>query len=220
MLPDRSRSTPGEPEALYAEVKERFPGLHFKKADGKLFLVGEFPIVHEGKVIDRYWIEITLPPNGTKKVIPQVCEIGGRIHRDSDHHINSKDGACCLFIPDEFWYQHSEGMNLVDFLNGPVRSFFIYQALLERGEKWRWGERSHGEKGIQEFYGSLIGTDDLARIISYLKAIDGKKLRRHATCPCGSGKRLDKCHIDVLKNLRDRIPLKVIRDSLRKLTKK
>lgn len=200
-------------EALRARVEVEFPYLHFGTDDGRTILTGELPIVTEGRILDRFEIKVILPPGGPRAGIPVVREIGGRLPHGPDRHIE-QNGDACLFVKDEFWYRNPDGMDLIDFLHGPVYAFFVGQSLVELGHEWPYDERSHGANGIVEFYAEIIDTNDTARIRKFVEAIAAKKMRNHSKCPCGSGRRIRDCHRTLLEKLRDRIPRKSAKDTL------
>lgn len=195
-----------------------FPELSLVERGDTMVVAGTFPLVDDLKVIDRFMIEVELPrmyPRG----LPLVREVGGRIPRDAGRHVEG-DGKACVFLPDEYCYRHPDGMDLIDFLKGPVLGFLVGQSLAEHGQPWPQGERGHGSDGIIAFYGELLGSDDLKTIRRYLEALAAKQVRGHWDCPCGSGQRLRQCHHAQLLRLRDRIPRSVARESLEKFRSK
>jgi hypothetical protein len=202
---------------VYAELKElinwEFPELHFIERGDLLVLAGNFVIEEGGHILDRFKVEIFIPPGGPRSAIPVVREVGGRIAWTADRHVYT-NGNACLFVPDAFWYEHPRGMDLVAFLRGPVRGYFVGQSLVERGEPWPSGEWPHGPEGIAAFYMSVLGINDHARIRSTLEVIEAKKIRAQHPCPCGSDRAIRHCHLGVFKRLRDRIPRAQIRQSL------
>ena len=119
------------------EVEKLFPELRFIKRDQDILVTGYYPLFEDGRVYDRYAVEIKLPkelPGG----LPVVREVGGRIPRDPDRHINIEDGVACIVLPDAFWNDNPDGISLLDFLNGPLRSFFASQSLVELGVPDPW----------------------------------------------------------------------------------
>ena len=199
-------------ERIKAEVESAYPNLHFYIENGVVFVRGSFPIIHENKILDRYSIEIEFPHDYPKSV-PIVREVGGRIPRTADYHM-SKTGEACLFLPDERWQVNPLDATFLDFLNGPVRNFFLGQTLVSLGESWPFGQWAHGVSGIHEYYASLLGTYDLSSIIRYLECLSKPKVKGHWDCPCGSGKRLRNCHFGQLLDLREKISPQVARHSL------
>lgn len=138
------------------------------------------------------------------KSLPLVREVAGRIPRERDRHIN-ENGTCCVLLPDERWKSWPVGAPLIDFLNGPVRSFFICQSLVEAGNPWPMEQLAHAADGIRASYSELLGTDDVIVIRGYLTCLAAKQVKGHWSCPCGSGERLRDCHLTQLLDLRKKI---------------
>lgn len=200
-----------------AEVEGAYPDLHFHIVEnGSIKIRGTFRIVYEGEVLDRYAIEIEVPPSYPRS-IPIVRETGGRIPHASNFHVNPTDGTCCVILPDERWKVWPVGSGLLAFLNGPVRNFFLGQSLVELGEPWPFGQWSHGADGIRDYYTELLGTSDLRVIVKYLECLSAKKLKGHWPCPCGNGKRLGDCHLQLIRGLVAKIPRQVAMLSAMKL---
>lgn len=184
-------------------VQAEYPDLCFR-LEGNLVLVdGDFPLVVEGKVRDRYSIEISLAGDHPKS-LPIVRETAGRIPRTSDRHMNG-DGTACILLADERWRSWPVGAPLVDFLNGPLRNYFICQSVVESGYPWPMEELGHGKEGICTYYGELLGTDDINVIGDYIACLTAKQVKGHWPCPCGSGKRLRNCHLAHVVELRTKI---------------
>ena len=93
-------------------------------------------------------------------------------------------------------------------LEGPVRGFLIGNALVEEGEPWPDGDRSHGITGIMEFYEGYLGART-GVLLDFMFALTKGKVRGHWKCPCGSGAIIRKCHKDAVNELRS-VPTDVI----------
>ena len=197
---------------MKAEVEKSYPNLHFYKINGIVQIRGSFLLQHEGKELDRYLIEILIPSDYPRS-IPVVREIGDRIPKIPDRHMNEK-GDACLFLAEERWEAWPIGSSFTDFLQGPVHNFFLGQSLVERGEQWPFGSWGHGAVGIKEYYSRLLGTEDSQIILSYLSILSKKEIKGHWYCPCGSGKRLRNCHLSFLVDLSKKIPPEVVCRSL------
>lgn len=191
-------------ERMKQAVRKEYPTLFFYPEDEGVFVRGDFPVVDEGKVLDQFSIEIELPRYDPDE-LPLLREVGGRIPRTSDNHINVPSGDICLFVPDERWRIYPRGSTLLDFLNVPVRNYFIGYCLVEMGEPWPFGQRSHGADGIFEYYSELLGTDDKRVVIRFLECLSKSTLKGHWACPCGNGKRIRNCHRTTLNDLRLKI---------------
>lgn len=191
-------------ERMLPELEAEFPHLHFGVRDSYTVLAGDLPLLLDGRVVDSFAIEVVIPPDGTRKAVPVVREVGRRIPWDADRHVYP-DGRACLFIEAEYWFKHPNGMDLLEFLRGPVTSYFVGQLSYEQDKRWPFGERSHGALGVVEFYAPLVGSRDPLVIKQFVEMVTAKKMRSTWRCPCGSGHRLWGCHGDVVRKLRSRI---------------
>lgn len=198
------------------EIEAAFPQLHFHVVNDIVFLRGSFPVVHDGKELDRYLIEIELPKSHPES-LPIVREIAGRIPRTAARHTNTSDGTACVLLPDERWRLWPKGVDLLAYLNGPLRNYFLGQIAVDMGQPWPFGEWRHGADGIVEYYSELLKSDDLNVIVGILNCLAAKKTKGHWPCPCRSGKRLRDCHGELVRDLREKIPCQCARDSLAKL---
>ena len=203
-------------EGIGKGIQSVYPNLHPYIENKTVFIRGSFPIIFQSKNLDRYSIEIEFPHDYPDS-IPTVREVGGRIPRTLDSHIITPDGMCCLFLPEERWKVYPKGSSFLDFLNGPVRNFFLGQTLVRLGQSWPFGEHKHGIDGIFEYYADLLGTADLPIILQYLLYLSKPKIKGHWPCPCGSGKNLRNCHFDCLLALHQKIMPKVARESLMRI---
>jgi len=199
-------------------VEAHYPELRFVTAADSVSLVGTFPVVFEGRVLDRYSVEIQLGRDHPRS-LPVVREVGGRIPHHEDRHINAHDGTACVLLPDERWRLWPSGAPLLDYLNGPLHSFFLAQSLVERGDPWPFGQWAHGPGGIVEFYMELLGTKDVRIVLGHLDYLASKEMKGHWPCPCKNGKRLRDCHMKFLMDLRGKISRKDATNSLNMLKK-
>jgi hypothetical protein len=177
-----------------------YPDLVVTVENDQVIVAGPFPLMDGPVELDRYHISVELPldfPDG----VPILREVGGRIPPDPDHHVNP-DGTACLFVSGERWLHWPRGSSFSQFLEGPVRSHLIGQALTELGQQWPYGERTHGARGVLEAYGDMLGEEDQDTIARYVRVLARTKLRRHRNCPCGSGRPLRDCHLTQVLILR------------------
>jgi hypothetical protein len=177
---------------------------------------GSLPIAHGETVLDRFQIEIEFPPDYPKS-LPRVRETAGRIPRVLDRHVIPSTGTACLFVEEDWLVAVGREPDFFEFLDGPVRNFFIGQSLVEAGEPWPFGARSHGKKGVMEVYAEWFGTEDEATIRRFLECLSREGLKGHWDCPCGSGRRIRACHADQLRHVRDGIPTWAARQALDRL---
>ena len=158
-------------------------------------------------------IEIEFPSDYPDN-LPVVREVGGRIPRNADHHINNSSGDICLLVPDECWRVFPYGASFLDFLNVPVFNYFLGESLVELGHPRPFGERSHGIAGVFEYYAEALGTQDRHVIANFVECLSRAPAKGHWLCPCGSGLRIRRCHQDLIRSLEDRIPARVAKGTL------
>ena len=194
--------------------------LHFIPRAGGILVIGYYPLFEGDRVWDRYQVKLQLSQDSPRG-LPAVYEIGNRIPWKPDRHMEP-DGKACLVLPDAYWYEHPQGMNMLDFLNGPVRNFFVNQSLIDLGQPnvWENGEWGHGAEGIVEFYATILGTSDPKTVLTYLGILKRDAIKGHWLCPCGSKKRLRNCHGELINELRTRIPRRIATESEKKLAEK
>ena len=197
---------------LEEQVQQRYPDLRLVGENGKHSLCGSFPIEHDERVLDRFSIEISFPqgPNG----LPDITETAHRIPRTRERHINP-DGTICTEVP-EIWLLKGK-KSLLDYLDGPVRNYFLGQLLVEQGELWPFGEWDHGKLGLLQAYGELLGVEGETAIRRLSDCLSHKKVKAHWACPCGSGKQIRSCHLAGLRRLHQRIPPRIARQALERL---
>jgi hypothetical protein len=201
-------------QELQFELKSKYPDLTVRAERKEIYIRGAFPIQHEGKVLDRYQIEIQWSDGDTE--IPILRETGGRIPWIADRHM-SQGGLACLFVPEEWLLRPREERTLVQYLDGPVRNYFIWQSLFERGDSPPWKDRAHNVPGLIEAYGEMVGMEDEGTIRRCLGVLSKETIKGHWECPCGSGQRIRHCHLKHLRDLALRIPRHIAKLALRRL---
>ena len=196
-------------------LESRFPNLRYEEDSQKIIDELDFCAAYDnelGKVIvgnstkqanhlicDVFEIEICLGilyGNGW----PKVYEVGGRRCQIAkkrnvkiiDLHFYSDDNACCLGLK----FSDNRSLNIRSFLEELVIPFFYRLSYTEKfglaaSQNDLWGEYSHGEEGLTEY---------LTEISIFAK----QNPSRNDLCPCGSGKKFKKCHIDDVESLKRR----------------
>lgn len=192
---------PAAHAALESLLRARYPTLHVFIENGECRLRGTYAAV-DG---DRYALEIALPADYPRS-LPEVWETGGRIPREIDRHVFPANGALCLGVPLALWIAMKCDFSVDHMLNGPIRSFLIGNSLVEEGEPWPHGDRSHGAAGILQHFGELVGTADPMVVGTLVIDLLDRKVRGHWLCPCGSGRIIRKCHREAVETLRQAPP--------------
>jgi hypothetical protein len=197
---------------LEAMLRARFPTLHAYIEDGRCCVRGTYALALEGQVFDRYAIAIVLPDEYPARPA-RVWETGCRIPREADRH-TFVDGALCLGTPLDLWMKLGGDFKLERMLDGPIRSFLVGNSLVEQGDKWPHDERPHGATGLVEHLAEQLGTDKPFMIATFLEAVAVGSVSKHSPCPCVSGRKILKCHLEGFKALR-RVPSDVLNQTAR-----
>lgn len=193
-----------ELEEVKAALAEHAPRLRLAISDTELVARGPYELIEAGAVADRYLVEIKFEA-GLPASRPKVWEIGGRIKRAKDHHINERDGSCCIAVYDE-WIAKTGDDSLGSFLRVPLRNFFISQTHFRKYGEWPFEERAHGLPGMLKSYSEFLGcTADAQSVGRQLGFLRHQRPKGHWCCPCGSGKRLRDCCRSQLNDLSTRI---------------
>lgn len=165
--------------------------------------------------ISEFDIEINLPAAYPSRE-PKVFEVGGRIPRCADRHINP-DGDCCVTVW-EHWLVSTGDHSFARFLDGPVYEYFLGQYWYEKTGTWPFGERAHGARGLEEAYAEALGISQNNSALTYhLRLLSQDWPKGHWLCPCESGRILRRCHWDEIMALHRRVRPRIARRMLRRL---
>ena len=163
-------------------------------------------------VEDVFELEILIPSKFPKD-LPLVKEIGGRIPRNSDFHINYDD-TICLGSPLSLAIYLSNKSSLVDFAFEVIIPYLYAVTLkLKYDRDFIFGELAHGAKGLYQDYSGIFGLIDNSQILQAFECLIVKKrLANKKQCPCGCGNRLGRCTYRFkINNLRKTLFMKKIR---------
>lgn len=183
--------------------------------EGSLLLVDDSDSVSPKGPISEFDIRIITGDRFPDRE-PMVFELGGRIPRCADRHING-DGDCCVTVWEN-WLLGAGDTSFSAFMNGPLREYFLGQYWFERTGKWPFGQRPHGEEGLVEAFADALGISRKKEdVIYYLRLLAQPWPKGHWMCPCGSGLILRYCHKDRLKMLHGKVPPNMAKRMLRRL---
>lgn len=184
-------------------VREHFPKLIFyTRGEDILVLRGDIEIKDGVDVLDIYQIEVIFPKSYPRD-IPILIEIGGRIPRNADRHINDKNGICCIGPRLEQRQKWLKDPRICVYITDFVIPFLANQSYYERMGDWKNGQYDHRAKGILTYYAEAFSITDrglLELILGQLAS--NQRCGRNDPCICGSGKKAKKCHLDVFDRLR------------------
>jgi hypothetical protein len=202
-------------QQLRDQLERTYPDLRVTIQGDLVWLEGSFPVVHDGVELDRFQTKVGIPEEFPEK-IPVAWETNGRVPISADWHTYDK-GALCVIVPEE-WLVREESCSILAFLDGPLRNYFLGHLLAESGQQRTMGERSHGLPGLYEAYGEMVGSTEPATTRKFLECLSKDRIKGHWDCPCGSGKRLRKCHMVHLLALRSKICPRIAKMALKRLS--
>jgi hypothetical protein len=170
-----------------------YPMMVIRPTNSKDFVIEgafEFDAVDElgNRIKDCFELRIHVPAN-FPSFLPTVYEIGNRIPRKMDNHIN-EDSSLCLGSPLRLKMALAENASLISFATKCIVPFLWAHS---KGE-FLFGELPHGNKGLWEDYKDILGVKNYHQIIdSFLLASRKRRAANKMICPCGCGRRLGKC---------------------------
>jgi hypothetical protein len=151
------------------------------------------------RIEDEYLVEVSVPESFPERV-PIVQETGGRI--PSFFH-KLDNGALCLGSPTRLRLILRESPSLLHFVERCVVPYLYGYSYFEKHGTLPFGELRHGAAGIRQDFASLLGIDDEDIVDGLVRLAAMRK--RHANkqpCPCGSRRRLGRCHHRAVNRLR------------------
>lgn len=193
----------------YEQVKltallDRHTGLHVLPCvDELLVIAGTIAFEGPGQngeiLRNAYDIKMWVPPS-FPEVAPLVQETGERIPPDF-HKLEGN--FLCLGSPTEIRLRLKESATLPDFVQYFVVPYLFGHAFFCKYGTMPFGELAHGEAGIHQYLCELFATKDAKHVLDFLRLAGMKKgVANKQPCPCGSGRRLGKCHNRRVNQLR------------------
>ena len=152
----------------------------------------EFTVVNEQeeKTEDRYNLQILIPQSFPND-LPEIYELGSRITRSPDNHINP-NGSFCLGSPLRLKLLLSKVKTLEGFAKDCITPFLYAHST----GGFLFGELSHGRVGLIEDYKDIFEVQTENAVISCLELTSLKlRIANKRKCPCSCGRRLGVCRL-------------------------
>ncbi|MBN2213978.1 MAG: SEC-C domain-containing protein [Bacteroidales bacterium] len=187
--------------AEYELLRDNFPKLNKPKQEKFGFSIsGNLELIdpYNSKIWEIYTIRIEIP-FGYPTILPSTFEIGNKIKRIDDNHIN-KNSICCLAPRLEEIEILGYDYKLIDYLKKLVIPFFATHKLndLNQDSGGLQGYPHYGY-GIIKYYKEKFNMSDIELILKTLDVLANNiKYYRDDPCYCGSGKKFKKCHEKLL----------------------
>ncbi len=162
-----------------------------------------------------YRIAILLPDNYPRRIPRMYCNDRKLLIGNIDRHIMS-DGSACLGVNAEISQKWRSNPRIIFFLNEFVAPFLVWQTYYdEHGHPPPWGQRSHYDQGVLEFYSELLGITVGQNVEAFMRLLAHKNQPKgHEECPCGSALRLRDCHSELIHYARQQVSWKDVRNDL------
>lgn len=165
-------------------------------------LVGQFDFMgtRDGVAItDHYDLEIQVPKTFPLD-LPRAFERGGRI--ESTFHTNP-DGSMCLGSPLRLTQRVAVDPTLTGYADACLVPYLYAHSYLKQHGALPWDDLPHGDLGILLDYLKLFRARYADEVIAFLALLSGRRrVANKLPCPCGSGRRLGKCHARILSPFR------------------
>lgn len=125
-------------------------------------------------------------------VVPVVFETGGRIpmsfHRNPDESL-------CLGAPTALRLALSQSPTIGGFIDTVVMPYLYGHAYHTRFGVMPYGELLHGRAGLEQHFRTYFRVPAATNIAALLVLVGlRRRVANKRPCPCGSGRRLGRCH--------------------------
>lgn len=195
-------------EALQVdEALAAYPGLRIVPSlNGHLTVRGVLDFrakARQGEEIsDSYIVELRIR-SGFPTDLPDVWETGGRVA--ADYH-TLEDGQLCLGAPTEIRRRLKSNPTLLGFINKIVVPYLYGHAYFNKHAEMPFGQLDHGVDGLRQQLAAMFGSHGGDGPEEFLRLTGMKKRDANKQpCPCGSGRRLGRCHNRSVNRQRCRI---------------
>lgn len=141
------------------------------------------------QISDAYELEICIPKSFPSDV-PTVKELGNKIPRDGNHHVNSNDDTLCLGSPLRLKIIVQDEKNLLSFVHQCLIPYLYWIS----SNNFSVGELAHGSDGLLTDYADIFNLGSIEMVVPFLKGLSvRKRVANKEPCPCGCLKRIGKC---------------------------
>lgn len=184
-------------------IRSVFPELDLDLTSDDAAVRGIIRVVREV----GYTTNLVVPSDYPRTVPVLICD-QREIPWTLDRHVFPQSGKACLCVESEYGHHWPNGSDLTDFLNRLVVPYFVAQHYYDLHGTWpKYRDRSHGREGILEAYRDMLkplGASVDEKVIHDVMKLMGSvgELRGHRICPCGSGRKLKRCHRFLISDLR------------------
>ncbi len=178
-----------------------YPGMTIRPTTGSdLVMHGKFSFSAQPdsgvEITDTYHLRIVVP-QAFPCDLPRVTELGDKIPRTGDYHVNP-DATLCLGSPLRLLWKLSNKPTLSGFASECLVPYlYAISHKLKCGGNLPFSELAHGTPGELQDYADLFSLKrpEQAQLALRLLAMK-KRLANKQPCPCDCGKRLGQCRFN------------------------
>ena len=193
-------------------IKDDYPNLHFRNTIDGLVLEGEVKFdltcndVGE-RIKDSYLVQIILSKDYPDKP-PKVKEVGGKIAKN--FHKNGEQ--LCLDVPSRVHLIFKEKSTLRHFIKELLEPYLYSHSYWKKHNgKMPFGDRSHYGDGIVEHYEDLFNITGRDLVLNFLDLLVNRHYKQSMPCPCGSNRKIKKCHGKKFLRVCNGVPVEIIK---------
>jgi len=172
----------------FLDLRKKYPYLYLQKNPQGFIIEGTI-FIESNNIKEQYEIEINISEKYPTQ-IPCVKEIGGKIPKDFHHN----QGYFCLETPFAVWEIFRKKETLLNFVDNLVVPYLLSYIFFKVSGKLPFGEHPHGAEGVLKDYKARFNVKDDLLMLNLLRILAENNYRGHQPCPCGSQKKLSKCH--------------------------
>lgn len=187
-------------------------------AGDELILRGRLPFKASGPtgevIVDDYAVELRVSPDFPAR-LPTARELDRRI--PLDYHKLVGD-LLCLGAPTAIRLELTLFPTLPTFVNKFVIPYLYGYSYFEKHGTSPYGELDHGDNGIRQHLAHMFAAPESLLPEEFLRLTGlRKRLANKYPCPCGSGRRLGRCHNMQVNEHRKRLGHVWFRDEYRRM---
>jgi hypothetical protein len=200
-------------EEQFATIEGDYPQLHYREMNGVLVLEGklcfDLTCTEAGERIkDSYLIQLQFPEDYPARP-PEAREVGSKIA--SNFH-KSRDKTLCLDIPSRVYMIFMENPTVRHFIRVLLEPYLYAHSYWRKyNGKMPFGDRAHYGDGIVDYYSEYFCVENKEAVIDLLELVVQRNYKQSAMCPCGSRKKIKKCHGKIILDIYNRIPVEIIK---------
>lgn len=181
-------------------------GLTYEKQGLNWLVYGQLKFVSKaiGELIGGiYDIKMTIPSRFPHE-LPSVWETEGQIERSPDNHVYTDTGTLCMGTKMACLIKAIKNKTILNFVNQQLVPFLTGYSYFCKFGRWPFGELSHDDLGILEYYRNYFDVDNdqaVLRLLYLANSAQYKNLNRLKPCVCGSKNQYGDCHYENVKLL-------------------